>query len=159
MADKLTARKIEAFHAAIGRFMLTWASVEVGLDLLVIILSRKSTERLKPPHQLNEKLKLIRRETRALAATYRVEIVRLLVEIDALSATRHDYVHGAVIGQAIERSILTITMARLLQPPKPPRRKPVKITAAQIVDTSNRLHEIGGRLLDLADVMNKQRHN
>lgn len=84
-------------------------------------------------------------------------IIHLLDEIEALSDAWHDYVHGSIIGQVGTRSELTVTLARLLQPRSRPRRKPAKITAAQVHHTADRLHEIAWELLDLVDAVNHDR--
>jgi len=158
MANKLTANKIREFHAAIGRFVLTWAEVEFGLDLLVIIMHRLSRRSgSTPSHELSAKINLIRSKTNALPclSDYRPAINGLINEIKSLSDTRHDYVHGAAVQHAIERSTLVVTMGRLLQPPKKPRRKPIRVTASLVTQTSDRLRAIGDQLLDLAETINR----
>ena len=82
-------------------------------------------------------------------------IYKLIDEIQNLSETRHDYVHGAAMEYDVEQFTLSVKMGRLLQPLKKPRRKLIKVTASQIRQISDRLHEIGGELLDLAAVIDR----
>jgi hypothetical protein len=149
---KLSKRKVETYYAALGRFVTVWAEVELFLDLLVVILAKPDL-----PYQLSGKLSIIRKKLNVLQSSYVKAIFVLLDEIEALADTRHDYVHGSIIGQIATRSELTVTLARLLQPRNRPRRKPAKITAAQIHGTTNRLHEIGGQLVDLVEAINHDR--
>jgi hypothetical protein len=157
MSNKLTEKKIKELHAAIGRFVLAWADVELGLDLLVIISHRQSDRsQSRQRHELREKIKFIRSKANNLPSLnpFRSTIHELIDEIEGISDARNDYVHGAAIGHMIERSILSITMGRLLQPAKGLRRKPIRVTALQIARTSDRLHTIGGRLLDIVEGVN-----
>jgi hypothetical protein len=157
MTNKLTGRKLDEFYAAIGRFVLTWAEVEFGLDLLVIIVRQHSASDTRLPHQLSAKIDFIRSQTKTIPCLndYRLAINEIIDEIAILSDTRHDYVHGTALEHAIERSALVVSMGRLLQPPKKERRKSIRVTALLIKHTSDRLHAIGGQLLDLAEILNR----
>jgi hypothetical protein len=148
----LSKRKIEAYYVALGRFVTVWAEVELFVDLLVVILAKPAL-----PHQLSVKVSTIRKKLNGSQLRNAKAIMALLDEIEALSDTRHDYIHGSIIGHALTRTELTVTLARLLQPRKRPRRKPAKITVAQINSTANRLHQIGGELLDLVEAVNHDR--
>jgi len=155
-SNKMTSKKIGSFHGAVGRFVTTWASLEVGLDLLVIILSRNS-ETKKVPHGLFDKIKFVQGKAPFKSQSHNAEIARLLGEITSLADTRHEYVHGAVFGHILDRSILTITLARLLQPNKQTgRRRRVKVTVSQINEASARVDDIGGKLLDMAELLNRE---
>ena len=73
----------------------------------------------------------------------------LLDEIDALSDTRHDFVHGAMIEHRIGRISVTATMGRILQPHGKKRRKPIKVTTKQITETADSVHQLADRMFDL----------
>jgi hypothetical protein len=157
MSNKLSEKKLDQFHASIGRFVLSWAEVELDLDLLVLVVCRLSLRSdIDPRHELSEKIKFLRSEGAAnpRLIVYRSIIERVIEEICLLSDTRHDYVHGAAFKFAIERQILNVTMWRLLQPSKKARRSPVKVTASIVDKTADRLDVIGGKLLDLAEAIN-----
>ena len=151
---------LNEFYTAIGRFALEWAGLEICLDLLLLRIrsKREATERKsKLPHQFAEKIAEIRSEAKELDSAHRAAITDLLDEISSYAETRHDFVHGGIIDHYIEQGIITATLARLLQPPRRPRRKPVKVTAPQITEISDRIHGLGDRLLDIAGAPTGQR--
>ena len=78
-------------------------------------------------------------------------MLRLLPLIESLSDTRHDYVHGAALEYAIDKSILSVTMGRLLQPTKKPRRRTIRVTTSSLARCTNQLQAISDQLLDLAE--------
>lgn len=151
---KLTKKKIDAFYAALGRFVSEWAEVEKFLDLIVLVLARKKKPKL--PFQLSGKIETIRSELRNSQSPHATTVMRLLDEVEALSETRHDYIHGSVMEHVVTRSTLTVALGRLLQPSHKPRRPLMRVTAAQISTTADRLREIGDALLDLGDALNKE---
>ena len=157
MSNKPTENKIDEFRASIGRFVLTWAELELGPDLLVIIVRRLSLRSdIKHRHELSEKITFLRSEGAAnpLLSAYRSIIERVIDEIQLLSDTRHDYVHCVAFKYAIEKQILNIETWGLLQPSKAPRRSPIKVTASLVDKTADQLDVIGGKLLDLAEAIN-----
>jgi hypothetical protein len=76
----------------------------INLDLLVVILAKPDI-----PHQLSGKLSIIRKKLKGSQSPHVSAITHLLDEIEALSDTRHDYVHGSIIEQVATRSELTVT--------------------------------------------------
>ena len=68
---------------------------------------------------------------------------------------RHDYVHGTIVNMTEEARPLVVTLHRLLQPPKKPRRPPLKITGRQINSAANDAHQLADRALDLAEAVNR----
>jgi len=143
----------EEFYAAIGRFVLEWAGLEICLDLLFLAIRSKQEapeRKSKLSHQFAEKIAVIRSEAKELDSTHRAAITDLLDEISNYAETRHDFVHGGIINHYIEQGVITATLHRLLQPPRRPRRKPVKVTAAEITGISDRIHGFGDRLLEIA---------
>ena len=141
----------EEFYAAIGRFVLTWAHLEICLDLLVLKIVKTPERRAKLPHQLGDKIALIRSEIKGLTTDQQISITEVLDEISSYADTRHDFVHGGMIVDLIEQGVITVTLGRLLQPSRRPRRKPVKVTPPEIKVISDRIWELAGRLLDLAE--------
>ena len=121
MSSGLTERNFDELHASIGRFVLTWAEVELDLDLLVLIPRRLSLRSdIKPRHELSEKIKFIRSEgaTNPRLSAFRSIIERATNEIRLLSDTRLLRCHGAAFKYAIKRHNPNVTMWRLLQPLK-----------------------------------------
>src|SRR5258707_15049991 len=96
----------EELYSAIGRFVVTWADLEVCLDLLLlkIKLMREATQRQsKLQHQCSKKIALIRSETEALGSSFnahRAAAGALLDEIGVYADTRHLPVHVPVVVQS-----------------------------------------------------------
>jgi hypothetical protein len=155
MTNELTPSKIKAFNAAIGRFVLEWASTELVIDWLVVILSRK-LKLGKLPHEISKKLKFIETEIQKspLTPTDIQHVQQLVRELKSLVPTRHDYIHGAAYWHSVVASKLVVSSARMLQPPKGERRMPVKITEAILDKTSDRIREIDNQLIDLVKIAN-----
>jgi hypothetical protein len=141
---------IEEFYAAIGRFVLSWAGLEICLDLLLLKIVKTPERRAKLPHQLGDKIVLIRSEIKRLTHAQQIAITEVIDEIASYADTRHDFVHGGYFDHLIEQGVITVTLARLLQPSRRPRRKPVKVTPPEIEVISDRILHLGDRLLDLA---------
>jgi hypothetical protein len=115
---------------------------------------RGATEqKSKLPHQFAEKIVLIRSETKELGSAQQLAISELLDDITSYADTRHDFVHGAIIDHYIEQGVITARLWRLLQPPRRPRRKPVKVTAPEITQISDRIRGFADRLLDIAEAL------
>ena len=151
MVNKLTKTKLEQFYSAMGRFVIAWADMELCLDL-VVLNGRKLKSPL--PHQLSEKTNFVRKVlVPKLSPTHATNVLSLIDEIDELAPTRHDYVHGAMIGHDIERSKLTVMVDRILKPSKKPRRKIAKVTTAELLAIASRLREIADDLLDFAEAI------
>jgi hypothetical protein len=52
--------------------------------------------------------------------------------------------------ELMEQGVITVTLGRLLQPSRRPRRTTVKVTPPEITVISDRIWELAGRVLDLA---------
>jgi hypothetical protein len=153
--DADTAKRL---NEAVGRFVLTWAEMEGYLDLLILVLWRNPRPPGEIPHALSEKIKFVKK----LAPTYAgvaPELDTILIQIANHALKRHDYIHGAAVSHTIDERRLTVTFARLLQPPKKPRRKPVKTTIEEIDQLSDDVYELAGRLLDAAEAVHNFRRN
>ena len=141
------------FYAAIGRFVLSWAGLEICLDLLLLTIVKTPERQVKLPHQLGEKIALIRSEIKSLPDAQQIAITDVIDEIGSYTDTRHDFVHGGSMNHFIEQGLITVTLARLLQPPRRPRRKTRKVTPPEINVISDRIHHLGDRLLDLTETL------
>jgi hypothetical protein len=159
VGSDFVVNKIDAFHAAVGRFVIEWNSLELCLDLLVLSARHPRSGRLG--HQLKDKLVFLKTcaNRRPDLAPHATSLGELADEICALSTQRHDYLHGAVIDFTKQTRPLVVTMGRMLQPRgKPPgstRRAPVKVTTRLLKTAADRARQLGDRVLDLADVINQ----
>jgi hypothetical protein len=143
-----TRRKMEAIYAALGRFVLAWADLESGIDLLFLNLRLrlpKGEEYYKPEFQLSAKIKIIRRFLPKLRLKRGRDaiIADVLVDVELIANTRHEYVHGAMIGRDVEATPATATLSRILTPGGR-IQAPVTVTAKKIRDTARDVRKIAG---------------
>ena len=149
-----TRRKMEAIYAALGRFVLAWADLESGIDLLFLNLRLrlpKSEEYYKPEFQLSAKIKIVRRflpKPLRLKRGRAAMIADVLVDVESVANTRHEYVHGAMIGRDVEATPATATLSRVLTPGGR-IQAPATVTAKKIRDTARDVRKIADRLWDL----------
>lgn len=153
--------KYEAFFAAIGRFVLNWADMEMALDLLVVHGLSKAEESeidKRIPHELGGKIKLARRFAGSIPEwkPHRTRINMILRRIEALSATRHDFIHGAITEHQEGRRTLRVKLARILQPKKPTERPPVTVTTGKVNVTARRVYKLADDLWSLTSGMVRQ---
>lgn len=139
-----------------GRFVSNWAQLELALDILVLRARRADSlgcHGSQAPHELAAKIRFLRQAAGKLMpkGSQRAGFSAVLQEIKDLAHTRHAFVHGAAVEHAEERGILTVTLARMLQPSKRPRRAPVKVTVAKINRTSTRISALTDQLFDFAE--------
>jgi hypothetical protein len=118
---------------------------------LLLKIVKTPEQRAKLPHQSGDKIKLLRSEIKRLPHAQQIAITEVIDGIASYADTRHDFVHGGIIVELIEQGVITVTLGRLLQPSRRPRRKPVKVTPPEIKMISDRIWELAGRLLDLAE--------
>jgi hypothetical protein len=123
--------------------------MEFSLDLLLLASSPEYEYAAKLPHELKEKLKCVKAQI--ANCTHRNAIEQLLGEISDYAQTRHDLVHGAVVAHFIDKSGITVSLGRMLQPARQPWRSPVKMTPAKILEISKHIQRLGDRLLDFAE--------
>jgi hypothetical protein len=143
--------KVQAFHAAVGQFIVAWADLEHGLDFLALLSARASGQPSgNMPHQLSRKICFIRQRVDAIAHLQEHEagIIALLDEVQALCPTRHDFVHGAAI-QHFGRMSSNVTFTRLLRPRKQELRPETMVSIAEIVKVAERVHKLGNQVWDL----------
>jgi hypothetical protein len=150
---KRTSTLRRQFYQSVGRFTLTWASMENGLDILAVTsTSLGSPERAKTPHQLADKVEFVRKHLLPkLPPDHSFKLGLILKKIDELAVNRHDVIHGAGMAEERDGEAFVVSLWRLLQPRNKPRRKMVKITSDQIDKMTEDVFDIWGELLDFAE--------
>ncbi len=149
-------RRLDAIHMAIWRFVVEWSDLEYCLDLLVLAARTRASN--KPlPHQFKAKLTFLKDSSNSQSRLHMHAnaIMALVEEACSMQDTRHDYVHGAIINMAEEARPLAVTLHRMLQPPKNPRRHPVQVTARQINLAADEARRLADKILDMAEAVNK----
>ena len=143
----------EAHFAAIGRLTISWAQIELGIDIVVILFhdgfGGHYIEK-EVPWSLTRKIKFIRKCINQLEWLEPIgpRVLALLEDIEKTSEFRHDIVHGIVMeytegsGEA--------DMARLLRGQKPVAKKYFKVTTEQILREAVAAGKLAGRALKLA---------
>jgi hypothetical protein len=83
---------------AVGLFFMTWATLEMGLDLCatVIFHSFGGKDIDSPPRALSRKVKFIRKCVKRFdtLSDHRAQFLDLLRRVDALTNFRHQITHG-----------------------------------------------------------------
>lgn len=151
----------EAFHAALGRFIVAWTSLEFILDALALLVRlRSQPEPPKVPYPLRQKLNFIRRQQAQLVPPFSrtSELLARLEEVAKLASLRDDIVHGAMLSH-VTASKLIVTVGVLLQPPKQPRRPMRTITIVEIDSASGRVDEITDSLHDVFQALGASKHS
>lgn len=112
MRVDITGAKIggsyESLCKTVGFVVLQFAHCEQSLECLVDALSlrcggRKLPGRNRIPSKLSEKIKFVRECAEQLAslAQFKDELMTLADDFDAVLETRHNLVHGAITGNAV----------------------------------------------------------
>lgn len=151
-----TSSEDERFFGAIGRLVISWAHLELGLDGVIDILHHgiggKDHEPEKP-RALKRKIKYLR----AFIKRHPLpdDAVRgyesLFDAILSAAETRHDIIHGAVIEHA-ERSG-EATLVRVIQKSNRITTKKVNVTTRSILEAANEAQRLGGKTLCWANLL------
>ncbi|MEZ5890490.1 MAG: hypothetical protein R3D52_09750 [Xanthobacteraceae bacterium] len=141
--------KEQAFHAAVGRFVISWGDMENGLDFLALLIRRHFPVRRhqKAPQKLCEKIDFLKKQVDSLADVN--ECANLLDQIKTLAKTRHDLIHGAAIIWRFDRNKpAKVTFDRFFSARRQPDRT---ITTEEIIEIAERVGCLGDRVWDMVD--------
>jgi len=108
------------FFEAIGRLVIAWSYLELGIDGIVDILHElKVAHNIEPekPRSLKRKLAYLKRAIPMLSmkATTKERYATLLADISAASITRHNIIHGvatAFPSRSFPASFARLTLGR-----------------------------------------------
>lgn len=147
----MRAKERNDFYRSIGRLVVSWSFLEVGIDLLFLKLWNMTgrSRYPNPDHNLSEKIKRCRSLLSDVSLGCSAELKEILDAADMLKLERHDVVHGSVIGHKVADGTLSVTQARLLQPPKKPRHSPKTRSSIDLDKASDEVDRLHGRLFDL----------
>jgi hypothetical protein len=114
-----TSKGDEEFFGAIGRLVISWAQLDLGLDCMVEILYRVvegNTTDYKMPWQLQTKIDFLRRAIRKTDIGPKAidGYLSFFERVELAAKTRHDIIHGSVVEQ-VERSGLPAGFGRGLR--------------------------------------------
>jgi hypothetical protein len=147
---QFTTPEDEAFFAAIGRLSISWAHLELGIDLAISI-----ARHLRPPTPivprtgLSRKLRYLRRWARDIdEPTFQEPVEKLLDEVEAAAEYRHDIIHGVVLEYAEGSGMAE--MARIIGVEADPyRKKTYSVTTVDILKSANAANALATRTLNL----------
>jgi hypothetical protein len=145
---------IESLYKSVGRFAINWARLEMALDLVVLTgRARFFATRQSVPVHLSEKLTLVETDIIPLLPAERsAQLSALVRKIRDKSETRHSVIHGAAYDYPLDGS-RTVSFATMLQPPKKPRRPPLKTSLMKIDELADDVWDMEGLLLDEAQAL------
>jgi hypothetical protein len=132
----------EDFYASIGKFAISWAYVEFGLDWLIrhVLHQLDGSKHVEPdmPASLQRKLKYLRKAFRTLPrlATFKDRFEKMADKIRDASDERHDLIHGFIVSQEGEKAV----MARIVPGTEMPKLFPV--TSVSFLRAAVRADEI-----------------
>jgi hypothetical protein len=111
------SKEDEAFFAAIGRLAISWAHIELGFDCAIDVIHRfMGGEKIDPDAprtSLFRKTRYLRKWAKTVPEpTLRGAIPALMDAIEVAAETRHDLIHGVVIGH--EEATGRADMVRLI---------------------------------------------
>jgi hypothetical protein len=144
LPDFFTEPEDEAFFAAIGRLTISWAYIEIGLDMLIRVahhdLGGDKQIRKDTPTGLKRKVEYLRKAFRRLPelAAFADRFAPMADEIIAASDQRHDIVHGFVV-QMISGTG-TAAMVRIM--PSDGKPKPFVVTTVDVMRAAVRASNI-----------------
>lgn len=142
----------EEFSASVGTFILSWAELELWVDLIVLKISHlvtKPSGNLK--HQWSEKFQFVNKHSHLIQDQVLSNKLRQqMLKANKLVDDRHDFIHAAAVERIIRKNSLNVTFARLLQPNKKDRRLPRQVSAEDIDNLTNKIQQVVDELVEIA---------
>lgn len=144
----------EFLFASIGRLTISWAVLELGIDVLIIAIHGQlgGTEiEAERPWALKRKLKYLRKcfSKLAVLSPYTKEALTLFDEIATASYMRHDIVHGVATHHP--EGATELPMMRLIRGSHLKAAKFYKIETIEILRAAVEANNLGGRAGILAN--------
>ncbi len=141
----------EALFAAIGRLVVTWGLLELGIDTMIDFIHvnlQHIVNEPERPRMLKRKIKYLRKHFRSLpmseeaCAYYQT----LLDRVRESSEFRHDVIHGAVVNHAAGSG--EASLVRLIYTPGDFEQKPITVTVDAILSRNDEATELASQLLN-----------
>jgi len=146
----------DAFFGAIGRFTVSWAWLELGLDLSVHVIHRHlQGNRIdrEPPWSLDRKLRYLRRAVSKIPqlAEYRGRLAALIEDVAHIAEARNDLIHGSIVDQSDGRCTIMARLERGTKPATKPATKYFTTDAITITQAAIIANKLAGQSLSLGD--------
>ena len=148
MAPTYTSQADEDFFAAIGRLTISWAHLELGLDVVIQIVHLGGIgAQSKAPRHLQQKVSYLRETIKKMPlpddAISGYE--SLFSAIEQAARIRHDIIHGAIIEQ-VEGSGRA-TSVRLVHQKNIPTPRKFETNTIEILKAANDAQRLSGKTL------------
>lgn len=139
---------LDRFIDAVGRLTLSWATLELGLDICALAVHRYHREaRTDPelPRALGRKLRYLRKafETLPEMASARESFLKVMDDIEKSAEVRHDMIHG-IVNEVLPDGI---KMTRMLREADGYRPKQFTVTVTDILREAVRVNNMGSLVL------------
>ncbi len=148
-----TSKEDEDFFGSIGRLTISWAYIELGIDLAVSTIYRqlggdKIDKRM--PFALQRKLTFLKQAANVIAtlSPYRDRLINLAHAVEKHSGTRHDIIHGFVV-EHLSEVPRRAKLVRLLRKGDTASFKPVVVTTISILEEAVKADQIATHSLAL----------
>jgi hypothetical protein len=153
-----TSKEDEEFFGAVGRLAISWAQVELGLDLAIDIIHHymggQHVETKAPKLSLSRKTEYIRRWAKKVPEpTFREAVPKLMGQIEAASEIRHDLIHGVIIEQ--QEGSGEAELVRLIHSATGTERKYFKTSTVEILRAAVGAGKLASRSLHLGTELQK----
>lgn len=154
--DPFTSKADEEFFGAIGRVVLSWAQLELGLDLSILAIRLDlggDTIEPEAPRTLQRKLAFLRKAAKQLPGLVerRDEIIALAAAVRAESEGRHDLIHGVAMRHLPGGS--EAAMLRLLRETSGPPAKAFVVTTTSLLERAVRAGKLASQSLALVTAL------
>jgi hypothetical protein len=140
----------EQFYGAIGRLTISWAHLELGIDISVMMIHHflnGQTITREAPRSLQPKLKYLRKAARELPqfSLYQTYIGDLATAIEAASEKRHDIIHGFIVSHEVASG--EAKMIRLLRTRYTLEQKTIEVDTNQVLEATILINDLAFRTL------------
>jgi hypothetical protein len=148
--DEHSNLRDEALFASIGRLVVTWGLLELGIDTMVDFIHvnlQHLVNEPERPRMLKVKVKYLRNHFRSLPMSDEAKgyYQTLLDRVLKASEFRHDIIHGAVVNHAAGTG--EASLIRLIHSSGDFEQKPVTVTVDAILRQNDEAAELASQLL------------
>jgi hypothetical protein len=150
-----TSKHDEEFFGAIGRLIISWAHLELGLDCMVEVLYRGfkgNTIEPEMPRSLQRKITFLRSvwKSQPIGADGIKGYLKFLDRVQAAAQTRHDIIHGVVIEQ-VEHSGEAVMLRAVRKRDGEIEKRQFHVTTVDILRAAREAQDLAGRILYWTD--------
>ncbi len=149
--DEYSNSQDESLYAAIGRFVVTWGLLELGVDTMIDFVHVNLQHVVREPERprmLKTKIKYLRKHFRSIPMSDDVSgyYQTLLDKVRESSEFRHDVIHGAVVKHVAGSG--EASLVRLLYTDGDFEQKPIELSTETIQAKNDEAMKLASQLLN-----------